>query len=37
MVPIVSESGYRVIVPDLVGFGKSDKPINQEDYTIKNM
>lgn len=35
MVPIVSESGYRVIVPDLVGFGKSDKPINQEDYTYE--
>ena len=35
MVPIISESGYRVIVPDLVGFGKSDKPINQEDYTYE--
>ena len=35
MVPIVSESGYRVIVPDLVGCGKSDKPINQEDYTYE--
>ena len=35
MVPIVSQSGYRVIVPDLVGFGKSDKPINQEDYTYE--
>ena len=35
MVPIVSESGHRVIVPDLVGFGKSDKPINQEDYTYE--
>ena len=35
MVPIVSESGYRVIVPDLVGFGKSDKPIDQEDYTYE--
>ena len=35
MVPIVSESGHRVIAPDLVGFGKSDKPINQEDYTYE--
>ena len=35
MVPIVSESGYRVIVPDLVGFGKSDKPIDQDDYTYE--
>ena len=32
MIPIIVESGYRVIVPDLVGFGMSDKPINQEDY-----
>ncbi|MEC9274668.1 MAG: haloalkane dehalogenase [Candidatus Neomarinimicrobiota bacterium] len=35
MIPIIAESGYRVIVPDLVGFGMSDKPINQEDYTYE--
>ena len=33
MIPILSDNGYRVIAPDLVGFGKSDKLINQEDYT----
>jgi tRNA(adenine34) deaminase len=26
MVPILSASGARVVVPDMVGFGKSDKP-----------
>ena len=35
MIPIISDFGYRVIAPDLVGFGKSDKLINQEDYTYK--
>jgi len=30
--PLVS-AGYRVIVPDLIGFGRSDKPSRPEDYT----
>lgn len=25
---------YRVLAPDLIGFGKSDKPIRIEDYTV---
>lgn len=33
MIPLLVAAGYRVIVPDLVGFGRSDKPTNQEDYT----
>ncbi len=33
MIPIFTEAGYRVIAPDLVGFGKSDKPTRREDYT----
>ena len=33
MIPILVEAGHRVIVPDLVGFGKSDKPTRMEDYT----
>ncbi|MGI9576773.1 MAG: haloalkane dehalogenase [Microthrixaceae bacterium] len=33
MIPILAEAGYRVIVPDLVGFGRSDKPTEQSDYT----
>ncbi len=30
--PLV-EDGHRVIAPDLVGFGRSDKPSQREDYT----
>lgn len=33
MIPVFVEAGYRVVVPDLVGFGKSDKPILRENYT----
>ena len=33
MMPPLIEAGFRVIAPDLVGFGRSDKPIRQEDYT----
>lgn len=36
MIPVFVENGFRVIAPDLIGFGKSDKPINQEDYTYQN-
>ena len=35
MIPIIADAGYRVVVPDLVGFGKSDKPAKQEDYTYQ--
>jgi haloalkane dehalogenase len=33
MIPIVLDAGYRVIAPDLVGFGRSDKPSDRGDYT----
>ncbi|MGK0374543.1 MAG: haloalkane dehalogenase [Arenicella sp.] len=33
MIPKLVEAGFRVIVPDLVGFGRSDKPTQQHDYT----
>jgi haloalkane dehalogenase len=33
MIPIFTAAGYRVIAPDLVGFGKSDKPANRSDYS----
>jgi tRNA(adenine34) deaminase len=26
MIPVFAEAGYRVLAPDLIGFGKSDKP-----------
>ncbi len=31
--PLVS-AGHRVVAPDLIGFGRSDKPTAAEDYTI---
>ncbi len=33
MIPILTAAGHRVIAPDLVGFGRSDKPAAQGDYT----
>ncbi|MFT5579081.1 MAG: haloalkane dehalogenase [Paraglaciecola psychrophila] len=33
MVPLFVAAGYRVIAPDLIGFGKSDKPTLRENYT----
>lgn len=35
MIPIVTKAGFRVIAPDLVGFGKSDKPSKRSDYTYE--
>jgi haloalkane dehalogenase len=33
MIPPLVDAGFRVIAPDLVGFGRSDKPRRSEDYT----
>ncbi|MEZ5298865.1 MAG: haloalkane dehalogenase [Ilumatobacteraceae bacterium] len=33
MIPPLAAAGHRVIVPDQVGFGRSDKPAEQSDYT----
>lgn len=33
MIPPLVAAGYRCVAPDLIGFGRSDKPTNQEDYT----
>ena len=33
VIPTLTEAGYRVIAPDMVGFGKSDKYISIDDYT----
>jgi haloalkane dehalogenase len=33
MIPPVAAAGHRVIAPDLVGFGRSDKPLDRSDYT----
>ncbi len=34
MIPVFLESGARVIAPDLLGFGRSDKPAEQSDYSF---
>jgi haloalkane dehalogenase len=33
MIPLFAAAGMRVIAPDLVGFGRSDKPARREDYS----
>ncbi len=33
MIPIISAAGYRAIVPDLIGFGRSDKPTDMDVHT----
>ena len=35
MIPIFVEAGYRAVVPDLVGFGRSAKPADRNDYTYQ--
>ena len=33
MIPTLVAAGHRVVAPDLVGFGRSDKPTERSDYT----
>jgi haloalkane dehalogenase len=33
MIPAFVAAGHRVVAPDLVGFGRSDKPAERADYT----
>ena len=33
MVPVLVDAGLRCVAPDLVGFGRSDKPAARDDYT----
>jgi haloalkane dehalogenase len=33
MIPIFTAAGHRVVAPDLVGFGRSDKPTRTTDYS----
>lgn len=34
MIPPLTEAGLRVVVPDLIGFGRSDKPAAASDYSF---
>ena len=36
MIPGLLAAGHRVIAPDLVGFGRSDKPTQKADYSYHN-
>ena len=33
LIPILTRAGLRAVAPDLVGFGRSDKPAAREDYS----
>ena len=33
MIPPIAAAGYRAIAPDLIGFGRSDKPASINDYS----
>ena len=33
MIPLITAKGYRVISPDMLGFGSSDNPVNPELYS----
>jgi haloalkane dehalogenase len=33
MIPPLVDAGCRVVAPDLVGFGRSDKPVDRDEYT----
>jgi haloalkane dehalogenase len=35
MIPKFVAAGYRVIAPDLIGFGRSDKPTERSSYTYR--
>jgi haloalkane dehalogenase len=35
MIPVLVAAGHRCVAPDLVGFGRSDKPADQDDYTYQ--
>jgi haloalkane dehalogenase len=34
MIPVLADAGLRVLAPDLMGFGRSDKPVQLGDYTF---
>jgi haloalkane dehalogenase len=35
MIPILAGAGLRAIAPDLIGFGRSDKPASRAGYTYQ--
>ncbi len=35
MIPLLAGAGLRAVAPDLIGFGRSDKPVERDDYTYQ--
>lgn len=33
LMPVLADAGLRVVCPDLIGFGRSDKPLSQDDHS----
>lgn len=36
MIPVIAGAGFRAIAPDLIGFGRSDKPTERSDYSYQS-
>ena len=35
LIPLLVRAGYRVVVPDLIGFGRSDKFVDHRKYSVE--
>jgi haloalkane dehalogenase len=35
MIPVFAQAGLRAVAPDLIGFGRSDKPSRMDDYSYQ--
>ena len=36
MIPVLAEAGYRVVAPDHIGMGRSDKPVDPRVHDFEN-
>lgn len=36
MIPAFADAGFRAVAPDLIGFGKSDKPADRDNYSYQS-
>lgn len=35
IIPLVADAGYRAVAPDMIGFGRSDKPASRSDFSYQ--